>query len=149
MSTDYEEFVEYMKEKDSKPSEEPQISVGMKNSKGSLLILGGHKANLWMLTSGLYAVGGDKTVLPEEAIKNYNLYNSTNLPVNYISEVFIPWYEKQFTIVANVPSRSNPNVSYTVRRSPSGKLSCECPGFTYRHSCWHVEAVEELISEGQ
>jgi len=146
VSTDYEKFTEFMKEQDTKSSEDTQISMGMKDAKGSLLILGGSKANLWMLASGLYAVGGDKTVLPEEAVKAYNLYNGTNLPLDYITEVFEPWYEKQFTIVANVPSRSNPNVSYTVRRSPSGELSCECPGFTFRRECWHVDAVKELTS---
>lgn len=141
MSTDYEKFTEYMKKQDAKL---PGISIGMKDEKGNLLILGGHKANLWRLSSGLYAVGGDKTVSSEQAIELYNLYNSTNLSPDYIWKVFEPWYEKQNVIVARVPSRTNPSVSYTVRRNLSGELTCECMGWVYRRECWHTEAVSEL-----
>ena len=122
------------------------VHIGMKDEKGSLLILGGHKANLWRLSSGPYAVGGDRTTSVEQAIEGYNLYNGSNLPTDYIWKVFEPWYEKQNTIVAQVPSKTNPDVSYTVRRNPSGELSCECKGYIYRHECWHIDCVKELTS---
>jgi len=147
MATDYEKFVEHMKKEEAKlPSDKPSISIGMKDEKGSLLILGGHKTNLWRLPSGLYAVGGDITAQEEEAVKSYNQYNGTNLQSDYIWKVFQPWYEKQNVIVAKVPSRTIPSMSYAVRKNLSGELTCECPGFTYRGECWHTEAVKELTN---
>ena len=147
MSNDYDKFAEYMKKQDSiLPSDKPSVSVGMKDEKGSLLILGGYKANLWRLSSGLYAVGGVRTSLPEQAMELYNQYNGTSLPLDYVWKVFEPWYEKQFVIVARVPSRTDPNRSYTVRKSPSGELSCECYGYMFRRACWHTEAVKELTN---
>ena len=147
MSTDYEKFVKVMEEKDAKlPSEKPHISIGMKDEKGNLLILGGWKADLWRLSSGLYTVGNDTTASMEQAMVLYNQYNNAKYQLDYIWKVFQLWYEKQFVIVANVPSRTNPNVTYAVRKSPDGKLSCECQGFMYRGECWHVEAVKELTN---
>lgn len=147
MTTDYEKFEAEMKEKDAQlPSDGPKISIGMKDEKGSLLILGGHKANLWQLKTGLYAVAGDITASPDKAIEAYNLYNGTNLPLDYIWMQFEPWYQKQYVIVANVPSRSDPSKTYTVRRNPSGELTCECPGYIFRRECWHIEAVKDLTN---
>lgn len=145
MTTDYEKFEAEMKERDTKlPSDGPITSIGMKDEKGSLLILGGHKANLWQLKSYLYAVAGEVTAAADKAIELYNEYNGTKLPSDYIWMQFEPWYQSQYKLVANVPSKSDPNRTYAVRRNPSGELTCECLGFTFRGYCWHTEAVKEL-----
>ena len=25
----------------------------------------------------------------------------------------------------------------------TGELHCSCPGFTYRHTCWHIDAIAD------
>lgn len=140
----WDEFERHMRKQDEE-ADSPGISIGHKDKGGNLLILGGHKANLWRLDSGLFSIAGERIADPEDAIMLYNQYNGTSIPLNYIRETFIPWYEKQFTIVANVPSRTS-NKTYTVRKGPSGELLCECPGFRFRHECWHIEATKELIN---
>ena len=124
-----------------------QTSVGSRDARGNLLILGGHQANLWQLANGLYSVAGNVTIDPVQAAKLYNEYNGSSLREDYIGEVFAPWYAQQFAVVVNVPSSSNPNKTYAVKRGPGGALTCECPGYIYRHECWHIKAVEELISD--
>lgn len=149
MTTDYEKFVKHMQELDSRRTPEGRkVSVGQKDEKGSLLILGGHKVDLWQLKNGLYSVAGEVTAEAEKAIESYNLYNSTKLKLDYIWEVFKPWYNEQNVIVAQVPSKSDPSRTYTVRRNPSGEYTCECLGFRFRGDCWHTQATKEL-SNGQ
>lgn len=36
-------------------------------------------------------------------------------------------------------SKSKPGTNYTVTRSSKGELSCNCPGWTFRKKCWHIE----------
>ena len=150
MSTEYEKFTEHMRKQDAKlPIEKSSVSIGVKDENGNLLILGGWKANLWRLRDGLFAVGEDRTVAADYAIELYNFYNGSKLPVDYIQTVFEPWYEKQYIIVAKVPSRTNPRKSYNVTRSPEGELICDpkCRGFKFYGYCWHTEAVKELTSD--
>lgn len=120
-------------------------TVGTRDERGSLLILGGRIENLWKLKNYLYAVGETLTASEEEAVKAYNEANGTNLSLDYIQKVFIPWYNKQVESI-EVPSRSETGISYTVTRELDGTLTYTCKGFIYRHDCWHVQAVEELVS---
>lgn len=147
MSTDYEKFEKQMREQDAKlPKEGAHVPIGVKDEKGNLLILGGHKVNLWRLASGGYAIGNETAPDPRQAVKIYNQYNNTELQDDYVLEIFGRWYEKQTTIVARVPSRTDPSRTYTVRRNPSGELTCECQGWMFRGYCWHTEAVKELTN---
>lgn len=36
---------------------------------------------------------------------------------------------------------------YRVVCSSNGQVTCECPGFTYRGKCWHVERTIEKLAE--
>ena len=138
----WDEFERHMKVKDEKAS----VSVGKRDKGGNLFILGGHMANLWRLKNGLYEVNGEKVASEEDAVELYNSYNGTTLRLDYVSAVFNPWYEKQFKVVAEVPSATS-NAVYTIRRNPDGKLLCECKGFMFRGTCWHVEAIENAEDE--
>jgi len=147
--TDYEKFLEDMKEKDAKlPSDGPKISIGMKDEKGSLLILGGHKAKLWQLKTGLYAVAGEVTADASKAIELYNQYNNTKLASDYIWMVFEPWYKKQYKIIATVPSSRDPNLKYNITQGPNGEILCDprCKGFRHYGHCWHTDMIKELIN---
>lgn len=138
----YQEFEQYMRNKDEKSD----ITVGKKDKGGNLLILGGAHANLWQLASGLFDVASEKFADDEEAVKCYNQYNSSELRLDYIRTVFMPWYEKQFKVVTEVPSATS-DKKYTVRRDPNGNLTCECMGFRFRRACWHIDAIKELEKE--
>jgi len=122
------------------------VTVGTTDKRGSLLILGGHKVNLWRLANGLFAVGGNTLLDPKTAVSVYNEYNETDLREDYITEVFEPWYREQFKVVAEVPSSRDPNKKYLVKQGPDGSLTCECPGYYFRRECWHTQAVKELSS---
>lgn len=41
-----------------------------------------------------------------------------------------------------VDSQTNPDTFHAVHWKPHTDWTCECPGFTYRHRCSHVEAVK-------
>ena len=145
--TEYERFEAEMKKRDAKlPSFKPGISIGMKDEKGNLLVLGGHKVNIWLLASGKYAVAGDITDSGVEAVILYNQYNGTKLDTDHIWKVFWPWYRSKDILVAMVPSSSDPNVEYAVRKNLSGELTCECRGFQFYHHCWHTDAVKEIAN---
>jgi len=151
LSNDYEKFLEHTRrEEDKLPTGSPSLSIGMKDGKGNLLLLGGRNSKLWKLSTGEYAVHNTCTFSEEEAMKAYNEANGTNWKLDYISKQFKPWYEKQFPIVAVVPSRSTPGETYNVTRDPNGKLICDlkCRGFRHYGHCWHTDAVKELKDEG-
>lgn len=40
------------------------------------------------------------------------------------------------------PSKSTPGKTYVTIRTGEGKVSCTCPGWTYRYRCWHTDAVK-------
>lgn len=44
-----------------------------------------------------------------------------------------------YIVLASFPSRSRPNVVYTVMRSKDGAIRCDCPGWKTYRKCWHVE----------
>ena len=136
-----------MRKEDGKPSTD--VIIGGTDKGGNLLVLGGHKVNLWRLDNGLYEVAGEKTALATEAIKLYNLYNSTTIQEDYISAVFYPWYEKQFKVIAEIPSDSIPGLNYKIRRAPDGKIVCDpkCIGFRIRGTCKHVEYIKQVEQE--
>lgn len=150
MKTDkelWEEFEEHMRREDARPS--TGVVVGSTDKFGNLLILGGTKANLWKKSNGLYEVGLNQTAFAMEATKLYNLYNNTTLREDYISTVFYPWYEKQFRIIAEVPSDSVPGLTYKIRRAPDGKILCECTGFRIRGSCKHADYIKAVEQEAK
>lgn len=35
-----------------------------------------------------------------------------------------------------------------VKEIPEGLLICDCPGFTFRGHCWHVELIRKFIDSG-
>lgn len=140
-------FEKHMREEDEKPSTD--VPMGGTDKGGNLLILGGHRVNLWRSKNSLFDVAGKKTASAEEAVKLYNLYNNTSIREDHISAVFAPWYEKQFKVVAHIPSDSKPGVTYEIKRTPDGKLLCDprCEGFRYRGTCSHVKHVQQVEQE--
>lgn len=143
----WKEFEAHMRKEDTKPSTD--VIIGGTDKGGNLLILGGHKVNLWRAENGLYEVAGEKTAFATEAIKLYNLYNGTSLREDYISTVFFPWYEKQFIVIAEIPSDSVPGLVYKIRRAPGGKVICDprCIGFRIRGTCKHVDYIKAVEQE--
>jgi len=143
MDNSYERFVREVTDKEDSSG----LSIGMRDKRGNLLVLGGWKSSLWQLKNGLYFVGNDIVASPVVAMQLYNQANNAGWDLDHIEKRFNPWYERQVEYIL-VPSRSDVNVSYKVRREPGGVLTCECRGFVYRGDCWHVQAVKELTSEG-
>ncbi len=48
------------------------------------------------------------------------------------------------------PSRSNPGVAWELGIGPDGEVWCSCPGFAYRQTCKHAEALKlRLHCEGR
>ena len=144
MSSDYEKFLEHMKkeEKEDTPKS-PSLSIGMKDEKGSLLLLGGRKSRLWQLHSGEYAVGNLRTNNTVVAMQAYNVANGTGQALDYITQQFLPWYKRQTKLILTVPSSRPGYPPYHVRRESDGRLTCECLGFIHYGYCWHIDAVKE------
>jgi len=136
-------YQQWLREVKEEPS---NLSIGMRDLRGNLLVLGGQLGNLWLLKNGLFSVNGEVSATSSLAIEAYNKLNGTKLPLTYVEDWFLPWFEKQLSFI-EVPSATNPGISYKVRKEPGGTLSCECKGFRYRGDCWHVQAVKELASE--
>jgi len=153
----YESFERYMKKKEDKkrkkdkgkspPPTTEGCSIGGKDSKGNLLILSGWKASIWELKNGVFKVGEDTCLTPQLAIRTYNSLNSTKLSEDYIDTYFRPWYSKQTEILIEIPSSRDIGTKYRIRREPGGILTCECPGFRFRGTCWHVKAAKDIMKE--
>lgn len=143
----WQEFEKYMRSADEKAD----VSIGKKDKRGNLFVLGGHQANIWRLKDGLYSVAGEKVPSGQEAVELYNSHNGATLRTDYISAVFYPWYEKQFKVIASVPSDSRPGVTYEIVRTPDGELLCDprCEGFRYRHDCSHVRHIKKMEQEAK
>ena len=137
-------YTQFIKEMEGKDEDAKGLTIGMRDKRGNLFILGGWRSNLWQLKNGLYAVDGDITASPETAVESYNKANGTSLPPDHIEKYFEPWYNRQIEHI-QVPSRTSDKI-YVVDRYPDGKLICNCQGFMYRNDCWHVQAVKELTS---
>ena len=45
------------------------------------------------------------------------------------------------TLTATIPSRSQPDVSYTVTIDSKGATSCTCPAGQHALACWHARVV--------
>ena len=125
--------------------------IGQKDSKGRILILGGRNASILKATNGLYLIGEDICASEENAVAAYNRLNSTQLQLDYITKYFQPWFNKEEEkrnkekLVIEVPSATDPTKKYRVEKLEDGSLFCECTGFRYRYSCWHVDAVKEML----
>ena len=143
MDNSYEAFVREMTEDDA-----AGLTIGMRDKRGNLLILGGRGGNLWRLKNDLYAVSKEITASTELAVEAYNKANNTKLALDYIETIFNPWYEKQVEYIL-VPSRTTPGETYKVTKEPGGKIVCDpkCRGFRHYGHCWHTDAVKELTSE--
>ncbi|MBI5000926.1 MAG: hypothetical protein HZB92_05295 [Euryarchaeota archaeon] len=44
-----------------------------------------------------------------------------------------------------VPSKRYPDVRHTVELQGS-QVRCTCPGFYFKHKCWHVVVMKELLA---
>ena len=139
-------YTQFVKEMEGKDNDAKGLSIGMKNKKGDLLILGGWRSNLWQAQNGLYRLDTATCITPEDAIEFYNRYNQTNLQLDYIEKVFEPWFDRQIKRY-QVPSRSGRKRPYTVKKYPDGSLTCTCTGFQFRQKCWHTTAIKELTND--
>jgi hypothetical protein len=123
------------------------LKVGDTDKKGSILVLGGQKVSLWKAKNNLYFIGDTITISPTIAVREYNKANNTKLEDSYIEKYFEPWYQKHARLLIDVPSRSENGKYYSIRKEVDGSLTCECPGFRFRKTCWHIEAVQELLEK--
>lgn len=152
---DYPEaFKKWVEKEGNKISPLPdcKVSLGETDKNGNLLILASSKAYLFRTYQGLYTVvtGKDKYENfsdESEAISYFNKISGTSYKPDYISSFFQPWFIKKEKLdeVYKVPSRTSPGVEYEVAKDSNGNLQCTCTGFTYRGSCWHVDAVRDLL----
>jgi len=126
------------------------MEIGDKDRYGNTLVLGGWKENLLRTSTGKFIVGVQVLDTEKAAMEAYNAHNCSELPTNYISESFQPWFEKNK--VANreydVPS-SRGNTVYQVKFDKLGNTTCNCPGFLFRRDCWHIKAIKDLVKEGE
>lgn len=50
-------------------------------------------------------------------------------------------------ILARFKSKSRPGTVHLIKREKdTGKLSCSCPGYTYRTKCRHIDEVNLRLS---
>jgi len=47
----------------------------------------------------------------------------------------------EYDVIASFPSKSIADVTYTVKRSKTGMISCDCPGWRQYRKCWHIRKV--------
>jgi len=59
------------------------------------------------------------------------------------------------TILATIPSKSNPNKSYQVRKGADGVIYCTCPAWIFSakktgvHDCKHLQALRAEMAANQ
>ena len=41
----------------------------------------------------------------------------------------------------------NERFTYLIKVDHSGTFNCNCPGAVFRHKCWHLEVVGELLKQ--
>ncbi|MEM0252890.1 SWIM zinc finger family protein [Sulfolobus tengchongensis] len=55
-------------------------------------------------------------------------------------------------VSADIESKSRPNLTHYTRLVIDPitmkviKSSCDCEGYTFKHKCWHIRALEDLTS---
>lgn len=55
---------------------------------------------------------------------------------------------KSYRVLARYKSNSRPGVFYrVVQDKKSGRVTCDCPGFTYRQKCWHHARQVNLVCD--
>lgn len=125
------------------------LTIGKKDKRGNILVLGGSNANLFRTSSGTYVIDDITTETSSAAIEVYNGLNKSSLSLDYIEKYFEPWYQKNLANkkVFDAPSASSPGVSYTVTLDGLGNYKCNCTGWRFRNKCWHVDAVKVLSNE--
>ncbi|ACP55419.1 hypothetical protein [Saccharolobus islandicus] len=58
-------------------------------------------------------------------------------------------------VSADIQSKSRTNLTHYTRivLDPLSlkvvKSSCDCEGYTFRHHCWHVEALKQLVASDE
>lgn len=122
------------------------LTIGKKDRRGNILVLGGTNADLFRTSSGTYSIDDITAETPSAAIEVYNGINKTSLALDHIEKYFEPWYQKNLANkkVFDVPSATTEGVSYTVTLDGLGDYKCTCPGWRFRNECWHVDAVKAL-----
>jgi hypothetical protein len=79
---------------------------------------------------------------------------STQIPSkSYVKRLDVFYVLSEGIIVsADIQSKSRKDLTHYTRLvlDPETlnlvKYSCDCEGFTFRHHCWHIKTLEQLIS---
>lgn len=123
------------------------MKPGDKDKKGSILRLDGSYASIWTRKDGVWIVrtsSGDHLKLTAiDALGVYNSLNGTNYP--NIPKLPIPEMGEPL----EVSSSTKLGVKYTISQDNTGTLHCTCPGFGYRRTCSHVDAVTQMLTQDQ
>jgi hypothetical protein len=79
---------------------------------------------------------------------------STQIPKNPIKRLDVFYVLSEGIIVsADIQSKSRKDLTHYTRLvlDPETlnlvKYSCDCEGFTFRHHCWHIKTLEQMIKE--
>ena len=79
---------------------------------------------------------------------------STQTPKNPIKRLDVFYVLSEGVIVAgDVESKSRKGLLHYTRivldplTMKITKASCDCEGYTFRHNCWHIKTLEQMIKE--
>ncbi|WP_088922598.1 hypothetical protein [Sulfolobus acidocaldarius] len=79
---------------------------------------------------------------------------STQIPKNPIKRLDVFYVLSEGIIVsADIQSKSRKDLTHYTRLVLDSltlnlvKYSCDCEGYTFRHHCWHLKTLEQMIKE--
>ena len=89
----------------------------------------------------------------EYIVSRYKMI-STQIPKNPIKRLDVFYVLSEGIIVsADIQSKSRKDLTHYTRLVLDSltlnlvKYSCDCEGYTFRHHCWHIKTLEQMIKE--
>ena len=81
---------------------------------------------------------------------------STQIPKSMIKRTSVFYTLGEGVIVsADIESKSRPGLTHYTRivldplTLKTVKATCDCEGYTFKHKCWHIETLKQLLNDAK